>query len=323
MRKGNRLKDAIAAFRKAIRLRPDFAQYHDALGDALVRTGNDDGAIAAYRNAIELPPDYKSAQTSGHGHAHNRGPTSVARAHYNRGISYGRIGSLDKAIADINEYLRHQPTGMSAYVVRGKFYYEQKKYKLAMADIEKAMKLDPVAALPHRVRGSFYCRMKQYGEALADYKKAREMSLADHRERMENDKDTSGVRHGLAFFLLNCPDLELRDTALALALAKEAVEADPKEGGNWSVLGQAHYRGENYQAAVDSLAKSIDLDYERKARIWFFLAMAHSKLGHKGQAHEDYQQAAAWMRKSQPPYAALPQSQFRAEAAKVLGIEEQ
>ena len=95
----------------------------------------------------------------------------------------------------------------------------------------------------------------------------------------------------------------------------------PKDAAASSVLGQAHYRGGDYQGAVEALEEASELGYERKARNWFFLAMAHSKLGHKEQAHEVYQQAAAWMAKNQSPGAAFPISQFRAEAVEVLGIE--
>ena len=81
------------------------------------------------------------------------------------------------------------------------------------------------------------------------------------------------------------------------------------------------YRSDDYQGVVDALQKSIELGYERKARSWFFLAMAHWKLGHKDEARKYYNQAAEWMRENSPPGAAFSQSQFREEAAELLGIE--
>ena len=130
--------------------------------------------------------------------------------------------------------------------------------------------------------------------------------------------------HGTnSFFQLNCPDPDLRDTARALGLATEAVKVEPEGGRNWSVLGQAHYRGGEFRRAVEALEKASELDCERKARNWFFLAMAHGKLGDKEEAHLYYDRAVRWMADNQPPYAIFPQSQFRAEAAEVLGIEEQ
>jgi Flp pilus assembly protein TadD len=52
---------AIAAFREAIQLKPDFAEAHYNLGIALAETGQLPDAIAAYRKAIELKPGFAEA----------------------------------------------------------------------------------------------------------------------------------------------------------------------------------------------------------------------------------------------------------------------
>ena len=101
-------------------------------------------------------------------------------------------------------------------------------------------------------------------------------------------------------------------------LAQEVVKTFPKDAGGWSVLGQAHYRGGDYQRALEPLEKSIELDFGRKARSWFFLAMAHWKLDQREPARRDYDRAIEWMQTNQPPGAAFPQSQFRAEADAVM-----
>jgi Tfp pilus assembly protein PilF len=49
--------EAIAAFREAIRLQPDYAPAHYNLGNALWAKGKADEAIAAFRGAIRLQPD--------------------------------------------------------------------------------------------------------------------------------------------------------------------------------------------------------------------------------------------------------------------------
>ena len=52
---------------------------------------------------------------------------------------------------------------------------------------------------------------------------------------------------------------------------------------------------------------------------WFFLAMAHWKLGEKEKARELYDQAAQWMDKNQPKNEEF--RRFRAEAEELMGIE--
>ena len=46
--------EVAAAFREAIRLRPDFAEAHNNLGLVLVQSGDDAGGIAAFREAVRL-----------------------------------------------------------------------------------------------------------------------------------------------------------------------------------------------------------------------------------------------------------------------------
>ena len=53
-----------AAFREAIRLRPDFAEAHNNLGLVLIQSGDDAGGIAALREAVRLAPDYADAHAN-------------------------------------------------------------------------------------------------------------------------------------------------------------------------------------------------------------------------------------------------------------------
>ena len=48
--------------------------------------------------------------------------------------------------------------------------------------------------------------------------------------------------------------------------------------------------------------------------------MAHWQVGEKEQARKEYRQAVQWMEKHQPQNEEL--RRFRAEAAKLLGVEE-
>ena len=52
-----RLDEAIAAYNRAIALRPDLAEAHNNLGIALKDEGRLDEALACFRRAVELKPD--------------------------------------------------------------------------------------------------------------------------------------------------------------------------------------------------------------------------------------------------------------------------
>ena len=85
-----KLEEAIAAYRTAIRLKPDYAEAHYNLGIALHDQGKLEEAIAEYRTAIRLKPDY-------------------ANAHYNLGLALHDQGKLEEAIAEYRAAIRLKP----------------------------------------------------------------------------------------------------------------------------------------------------------------------------------------------------------------------
>ena len=58
---GGRLDEAIADYRKALKIKPDFAEAHSNLGNVLARQGRSDEAIVEYRTALKVNPDYADA----------------------------------------------------------------------------------------------------------------------------------------------------------------------------------------------------------------------------------------------------------------------
>ena len=72
------LDAAIAEYREALHLKPDYADAHLNLGIALKAKGGLDGAIAAYRQALDLQPN-------------------EPKAHYNLGIALAARGNKDEA----------------------------------------------------------------------------------------------------------------------------------------------------------------------------------------------------------------------------------
>ena len=56
-----KLKEAIAAYNKALLIKPDFAEGHTNRGNTLKDLGRLDEAVASYDKAIQLKPDYAGA----------------------------------------------------------------------------------------------------------------------------------------------------------------------------------------------------------------------------------------------------------------------
>ena len=56
-----KLEEAIAEYREALRLKPDYPEAHANLGNALKDQGKLDEAITECREALRLKPDYAEA----------------------------------------------------------------------------------------------------------------------------------------------------------------------------------------------------------------------------------------------------------------------
>ncbi len=152
-------------------------------------------------------------------------------------------------------------------------------------------------------------------EALKLYEEA----LVRTRRRLgPNHPTTLRAMKGLAWTLVVSADPNMREPARGIALAKEVIEQEPKDGNNWNTLGVAYYRAGDWNEAQGALEKSMELRAGGDSFDYFFLAMTQWQLGHKEQARKWYDQAVAWMEKNRP--RDLEFIQFRGEAAKLLGI---
>ncbi len=99
-----------------------------------------------------------------------------------------------------------------------------------------------------------------------------------------------------------------------------AVQLAPGAGGCWNTLGVAQYRRGDWKAAIEALTKSTELSKGGDGINWFFLAMAHWRLGDKSAARSWYDKAVRWTDKNRPKDEEL--SRFRGEAAALLEVTE-
>jgi tetratricopeptide (TPR) repeat protein len=130
------------------------------------------------------------------------------------------------------------------------------------------------------------------------------------------------------------------DWSKPIALADKAAKDKPKLTQYLNTLGALLYRAGRYEEAVQWLneANRLVSDPTEKAETspaftWFFLAMAHQRLGHREQARREFDKAAQWTDKAigKRDSGAGPRLNwdreialklFRAEAAQLLGVPE-
>jgi tetratricopeptide (TPR) repeat protein len=152
---------------------------------------------------------------------------------------------------------------------------------------------------------SLFWQLDQGNEAAEPYRKAFEL---DPEDPVLND--------GRAWFLATSPEPRLRDGALAVRLATKAVKAQQQCGDYWNTLGVAHYRDGDDKAAVAGLETAMRLRDGGDSFDWFFLAMAHRRLGDRDKARTWFDRAVRWMDRHKPHDDEL--RRFRAEAEALL-----
>jgi serine/threonine-protein kinase len=131
------------------------------------------------------------------------------------------------------------------------------------------------------------------------------------------DSDDPQTNNELAWFLATSKEPGWRDVARAVSLAEKAVSDAPKVGDVWNTLGVAHYRNGDHKDALADLEKSMSLRDGGDSFDWFFMAMAHWRLGDRDEARTWFDRAVQWMDSHKPNDEQL--RRFRAEAEDVLG----
>jgi tetratricopeptide (TPR) repeat protein len=270
-------------------------------------------------------------------------PARTAWDYFLPGHTAGWGGDLDEAIRSYQAALRLQPNHFnSLFFLAMRFNTDKINRRPEAVQLFTAcMALRPDHAVSYGNRGSCYGELGQLDDAIADFRQAVRLrpdvswfhanlgialrhkgrpdeAIAAYREAIRLKPDNAQAHNNLAWLLAICPDPKLRDPARAVEHARRAVEREPKIGGYWGTLGAAHYRAGDWKAAISALEKSSELGDDD----WFFLAMAHWKLGHNDEARTLYDKAVAWKAKNLPQHKIEELRLSRAEAEALMGLAE-
>jgi serine/threonine protein kinase len=137
-----------------------------------------------------------------------------------------------------------------------------------------------------------------------------------YRKALKLESEDAAVNNELAWFLATSPEPRWRDAARAVRLAKKAVDAKLPSGNYRNTLGVALYRNGDNKAAVAELGTAMNLRAGGDSLDWFFLAMAHWRLGNRDEARTWFDRAVQWMDRYKPRDVEL--RRFRAEAEAML-----
>jgi tetratricopeptide (TPR) repeat protein len=205
-----------------------------------------------------------------------------AAAYHHRAHALVGLNRLNEAAADLTCALHVRPDDVHSLFFRAQIHRHLHRDPLAITDLEAALAIKP----------------DEYGvpELLAE------------------------CCNSLAWELANAPESR-RQLDRALAMVRRALAVAPDEGPLLNTLGVVHYRAGRYAEAIATLEQSLKVGHGQSDGFdLFFLAMAHSGLGHRDAARACYDRGVRWLsdHKNLEARSAQELAGFRAEAEAVL-----
>ena len=310
--------EATAAFRKAITLKPDYAEAHYYLGEVLEREGKHAEAAQEFAKAESLKKNYFEAaldlgsayyqlnqwqDAAGAYEKATRYKNDSIQAYINLGDAYRQLGSYEKAEGAYNlaaTFIERNPTfdrvdaadtyNKIGYVIAQQCPINAAKgipcrWNVATASLEKAVALthDPV----------------DYANLGWAYYNAAKKDIADNKDGKDKlEKARANLQKATAADsrFLNAPMVnlglalnDLQDFKSAQDVLTKVVANKPDWTFALNALGVAYYGNNDYKNAVDVFKKAVSKD-GKYVDAWYNLGMSQYKNGNVGEAKKAYVQ---------------------------------
>jgi serine/threonine-protein kinase len=281
------LDEAIAMYRKAIKINPNYVTALENLGISLFLQDKYDEALVSYKDALRLDPKTVVA---------NQGLGSVLEAK----------GRVDEAIAAYRRAVNARPDDGFTHNRLGALLAKKGRWEEALIEGQESVRLNPNNSDIQQGFGQTLQGLGRFEEAATAFRKS-----------IDLNPNNSYPLNSLAWLLLTAPDRRQRRPEEALLLSRRAVEEGANVATNFNTLGLAEFRNGLWDNAIATLKKSIEMDKGTDPTDFFFLAMAHHRRGNKAEAEKSFQQGIAGAKKDAPN-----QWDWRmlwAEAAELLG----
>src|SRR6476661_996275 len=304
----SRFKEALAAYERAITLRPDYAEVWQEKAKTLYKLKKYQESQAAYDRAIELKPEYLEAWTG-------------------RGYALEKLQQSQEAIASFDNALKIQPDYAAAWEGRGQAYQKLKQYDRAVESYEKAVeiKFDNYEAWYNL--GNVFLELNKYDRAVESYEKAVEikfdnyeawyskgialLKMRRHEEAVEAYEKAVKLKHDYyqAWYNLGWSYHELRKYEQAIECYNRALDLNPKEYQAWYNRGNAQYNLKRYEDALVSYNEAVYVkpDY---SEAWYSRGSALVAVKRYADAIASYDKAIRY----KPDYSAAMEAKKRAES---------
>ncbi len=293
----NRTDEAMAQYRKALEIKPDFAEAHNNLGSALIDQGRFDEAIDHCRKALETQPDNAiihaclgRALVSGHRFeeaiGHYRKALEInpdyADAYYFLGVALAHLGRLDEAIGRYRKSLEIQPNSAIVHTMLGIALASRGQLDEAVEHYRKSLEIQPHDAETHYNLAFALARLGRLDEAIGHYRKS-----------LEIQPNSAIIHTRLGIALASRGQLDE-----AVEHYRKSLEIQPRDAETHYNLAFALARLGRLDEAIAHYRKGLDVKPD-DAEARYQLGLALQRQGKIDEALAQYRQAV----KIKPGYA--------------------
>jgi len=186
------LDQAMAHYRRALTIWPDYVEAHYNLGGAYIEKGEFDEALAEYRRAIEIRPD-------------------EADSHNNYGSALRQLKQFDQAETEYKRALSLRPQYLDARLNLGSLLLQRGRTAEAITNLETAKRLQPNDAATRVTLALALMKNGQGSQAAAEFNSALQLA-----------PDKVNALTSFAWLLATAADDSARDGQRAVLLAERA-----------------------------------------------------------------------------------------------------
>ncbi len=219
------LKGAIASFKEAIHLQPDYIAAYNQLGNAFQGLGQMEQAIAAYQKLLAINPN-------------------VAQAHCNLGAIWQMQGKTEDAIAAYQRAIQLKPDFALPHLNLGRLYANQQSWLEAAQCLQQAIQLQPDSVAPYNDLSNV---LRQLGET--------QKAIACLHHAVKHQPDFVEAWHNLGCLWMTQGDMSKAEECFQQVLTRQP-DFPPVHGN----LGQALEAQGKWQAALASYNRALELN---------------------------------------------------------------
>ncbi len=291
-----KMADAEAQFKEAIRLCPDFDYAHNNLGNLLSRRGDIEGAVKHFSEAIRLNPGYKEAYNNlavalvrlgRSDDAINHYRTALIidpeykEAHNNLALEYLKSGRASDAVKHFLEAVRIDPRFAEAYNNLGSVMQQSGDLRKAVELYKKALIINPDLQVVQKNLDRAIAAQAEKEKTISNLLKQLKENPGDHmlclkagnfyKEKMELGRaltyykkaliikpDFIEAKNGRAIVYAMQGEYEK-----ALVLLKEVISIQPDEPKTYFYIAGIYSRQNKKKDAIEWLDKAIKKGYSR------------------------------------------------------------